>query len=112
MSVLPQPFLQKSLDSQKSSLDMKKITIFKISALKLTAYREIIRVYLVMLLPKNLKPICKFVKIDLAEAWKILARKPSGCFEELKVTRLTKYFRSINLTFKLIYFGCTDPARK
>jgi len=31
---LPQTFLQKSLDSQKISLDLKKITRFKIFALK------------------------------------------------------------------------------
>jgi len=36
--------------------------------------------------------ICKFVKIDYAEAWKILYRKASGFFQELKATTVTKYF--------------------
>jgi len=33
-AVLPQAFLQKSLDLQKNSLDLKNITTFKIFALK------------------------------------------------------------------------------
>jgi len=47
-------------------------------------------IYLCILSPKNLKTICNFVKIDHAEAWKSLARKLSGFFQELKATTLTK----------------------
>jgi len=65
--------------------------------LKLIVLLEII--YLCILSPKNLKTICKFVEIDHAEAWKILARILSGFLQELKATTLTKYFRSINLAF-------------
>jgi len=46
--------------------------------LKLTVLLDII--YLCILSPKNLKTMRKFVKVDHAEAWKILARKPSGFF--------------------------------
>jgi len=60
--VPPQAFLQKSLDSQKNLLDLKKITRFKVSTLKLTVLLEII--YLCTSLPKNLNAICKF-----AEGW-------------------------------------------
>jgi len=41
---------------------------------------------------KNLNTICKFVKIDHAEAWKILDWKLSGFFQELKAITLMKYF--------------------
>jgi len=63
--------------------------------LKLTLLLEIIYRYLCILSSENLKTICKFVKIHHAEAWKILARKSPGFFQELKATALTKYFRSI-----------------
>jgi len=41
-AALPQVSLQKSLVLQKLSLDLKKLTRFKISALKLTVLLEII----------------------------------------------------------------------
>jgi len=44
---------------------------------------------------QTLHTICTFAKMDHAEAWKILERKPSGFFKELRATTLTKYFRSI-----------------
>jgi len=74
--VLPQAFLQKSLDSQKKFTRLKKITRFKTSALKLTVLLEIIN--LCRLSPKYLNTICKFVKIDHTEGWKVLDRKRSG----------------------------------
>jgi len=46
--------------------------------LKLTVLLEII--YFCILSPKNLKTIRKFVKIDDADAWWSLARKPSVFF--------------------------------
>jgi len=59
---------QKSLDSQKNSLDLKKITRFKIFASKLAVLLEMM--YLFTLLPKSLYIICMFAKIDHVEAWK------------------------------------------
>jgi len=41
-AVLPQPSLQKSLDSQKSSLDLKKITRFKAFVLRFVILLEVI----------------------------------------------------------------------
>ena len=67
-SVLSQASRQKSLDSQKNSLDRKKITRFKIFASKYVVF--IGMMYLFTLLPKNLYIICMFVKIDHVEAWK------------------------------------------
>jgi len=83
-------FLQKSQHSQKIHLDLKKITRLKISALKLRVSLEIICSRLSS--PEDLHTICKFVKIDHAEEWKILCRKVSGCFQELKGATLRKYF--------------------
>jgi len=41
-AVLPQAFFQKSLDSQKNSLNLKKITRFKIFALNFAVLLELI----------------------------------------------------------------------
>jgi len=68
-SVLPHASRQKSLDSEKNSLDLKKITRFKYFASKLAVLLEIM--YLFTLMPTNLYIICRFVKIDHVEAWKI-----------------------------------------
>jgi len=43
--------------------------------------------------------ICKFIKIDHAEAWKMSYQPSSGYFQELKTTPHTEHFRPINLTF-------------
>jgi len=51
-SVLPQDSGQKSLDSQKNSLDLKKTTRFKVFASKFAVFLEMM--YLFTLLPKNL----------------------------------------------------------
>jgi len=67
--VLPQASWQKSLDSQKNSLDLKKSLDPKIFASKLAVLLEMM--YLFTLLSKNLHIICKFVKIDHVEASKI-----------------------------------------
>jgi len=61
---------------------------------------------------QNLNTICVFVKIDHGEALKILGRKRSGCFQDLKATIIRKYFISINPIFQSVCFYCTDPAKK
>jgi len=107
--------LQKPLDSQKNSLDLKNITRFKISALKLTVSPETISSCSSS--SENLNTICKFVKNYHAEAWKILCGKASGFFQELKATAMRKCFtvgyRSITLIFdQYVSNHCTDPAKK
>ena len=78
--MLPHPFLQKSADRQKNSLDQKKITRFKICALKLAVLLEII--HWCVESPENLETFCKFVKIDHDEAWKIIDPRHSSFFQE------------------------------
>jgi len=97
-TLLPQAFLRKSPDSQKNPLDLKKITTFKISALKFNVLLDII--YLCTLSPKNLYTFFgNFLKIDHVEVWKILYQRSSCFFHELKSTTLAEYFWSNNLTF-------------
>ena len=60
--MLPQDSRQKSLDSQKNSLDLKKITRLTSFASKLAVLLQMM--YLFTLLPKKLYIICKFAKID------------------------------------------------
>ena len=86
-----------------------KFTRFTFFALKLTVLLEII--YLCTLSPKNNHIIYKFVKIDHAEERKVLERKPSGFFQELKATTLTKYFRSINAIFNQYISVALIPQR-
>jgi len=62
--------------------------------------------------PKNNYIICKVVKIDHAEVWKILVRNPSGSFQDLKATTLTKYFISIKLLFNQYISTSLIPQRK
>ena len=54
-------------------------------------------------MPKNLCIICKFIKVDHAEAWKISNQQPPGFFQELKPTPLAEYFRPINLRFNELF---------
>jgi len=56
--------------------------------LESTVFLEII--YLYILSPKNLNTLCKFVKIDHAEASKILVRKRSGFLQEVTLKRQQK----------------------
>ena len=88
--VLPQVSLHKSLDSQKNSLDREKIYIFSILASKFVVYLKCFNCLLYCL---NLFIICKCVKIDFAEAWKISYQQCLGFSQELRtaprgVTRL------------------------
>jgi len=69
-AVLPQASRQNSRDSQKKSLDLKKITRFKAFASKFAVLLEMM--YLFTLLAKKIYIICKFVKTDFVEAWKSL----------------------------------------
>jgi len=95
--VRPRAFLPKSIIKFTRS---EKITRFKfVSALRLAVLFEIIYLCSLLYRLKTLTPCANFVKIDHAEAWKILGRKPSGLFQDLKAATLTKYFRSINLIF-------------
>jgi len=68
-AVLPQASRQKSLDSQKKFTRYEKIPRFKVFASKFAVLPEMM--YLFTSLPKNLYIICKFVKMDHVEAWKI-----------------------------------------
>jgi len=68
-SGLPQVSRQKSLDSQKNSLDLKKISRFKVFASKFAVFLEMMHLFI--LLPKNVYITCKFVKIDRVEVWEI-----------------------------------------
>jgi len=69
-ATVPQASRQKSLDSPKKfTRSEKKITRFEVFTSKFAVLLEMM--YLFTLLPKNLYIICKFVKIDHVEAWKI-----------------------------------------
>jgi len=57
--------------------------------LQLTLLPEM--VYLRTLSLQNNYILCKFVRLDHAEAWKLLGQKPSGFFQKLKTTTLTKH---------------------
>jgi len=52
-----------------------------------------------------------YYKTDHAEAWKILWWKPSGFFQELKATTLTKYLRSISQIFNQHISTALIPQR-
>jgi len=93
--VLPQAYLQKTLDSQKIHQICRKITGFKMFSSKFAVLPKMIS--LCTLSPKSLYIICKFVKIDHVEAWKISYQQSSGFFQELKTTPLTENFRPISL---------------
>jgi len=60
---------------------------------------------------QNLCIICKFIKIDHAEAWKMSYQQTSGFFQELKTTPLAEYFRAINLKLNELFY-CSVPAMK
>jgi len=82
--------------AQKNSLDLKKITRFKIVVSNFAVFIEMI--YLFTLSPKNFNIICKFVKIDHTEARKV-PYQSSDFFQELKTTPLTEYCKPTNATF-------------
>jgi len=67
-------------------------------------------IWLFTLLPKTLCIICKFVKIDHVETWKISYQQSLSFSQALKRRPFTEYFRAINLTFG--YFHCSFPAKK
>jgi len=88
--------LAKNTRSTKNFLDLQKITRPEISALKLAILLEIVYVSYHL---KTFTTFASLLKIDHAEAWKILYQQSSGFFPELTTRKLTKYFGSINLTF-------------
>jgi len=60
---------------------------------------------------QNLCIICKFIKIDHTEAWKMSYQQTSGFFQELKTTPLAEYFRAFNLKLNELFY-CSVPAMK
>jgi len=66
-------------------------------------------IYLFTLSVKNFYIICKFVKIDHAEAW----TKPTifRLFQELRTRPLAEYFKPINITLGNCFY-CSVPAKQ
>jgi len=67
--VLPQVSLQKSLDSPKYALDLKKTTRFDFFAAKCAVLLEMM--WLFSLSHQNIYTMYQFAKTDHAETWKI-----------------------------------------